>query len=153
MLILTHGTRGDVQPYTALALALRQAGHQPVPAAPAAMASLAEPYGLTFAPLHDGPNTLMDDPWIREAIETNYRGWGSPLGSCGAPSRSWPACSTTWRPPRRAGRTSWFMPPAYRASISPNGSPCRPCRRRCSRCGCRPAPFPTRCSRCRCPGR
>ncbi|MEU8363845.1 glycosyltransferase [Nonomuraea sp. NPDC048882] len=74
VLILAHGTRGDVQPYTALALALRQAGHQPVLAAPAAMASLAEPYGLTFAPLHDGPNTLMDDPGIREAIETNYRG-------------------------------------------------------------------------------
>jgi sterol 3beta-glucosyltransferase len=74
VLILTHGTRGDVQPYAALALALREAGHQPVLAAPAAMASLAEPYGLTFAPLHDGPNTLIDDPEIREAIETNYHG-------------------------------------------------------------------------------
>ncbi|MGN9787767.1 glycosyltransferase [Nonomuraea sp. ZG12] len=74
VLILTHGTRGDVQPYVALALALHRAGHQPVLAAPVAMASLAEPYGLPFAPLHDGPNTLIDDPEIREAIETNYRG-------------------------------------------------------------------------------
>nr|WP_055501208.1 glycosyltransferase [Nonomuraea pusilla] len=74
VLILTHGTRGDVQPYAALALALRTAGHEPVLAGPAAMASLAEPHDITFAPLHDGPNTLIDDPDIRQAVETNYRG-------------------------------------------------------------------------------
>ncbi|MER7504404.1 glycosyltransferase [Nonomuraea pusilla] len=74
VLILTHGTRGDVQPYAALALALRRAGHAPVLAGPAAMASLAEPHGIPFAPLHDGPNTLIDDPDIRQAVETNYRG-------------------------------------------------------------------------------
>ncbi|MFI7637419.1 glycosyltransferase [Nonomuraea sp. NPDC049400] len=74
VLILTHGTRGDVQPYAALALALKRAGHEPVLAAPAAMASLAEPHGIAFAPVHDGPNTLIDQPDIRQAIETNYRG-------------------------------------------------------------------------------
>ncbi|MFF4414532.1 glycosyltransferase [Streptosporangium sp. NPDC001559] len=74
VLILTHGTRGDVQPYAALALALRWEGHEVLLAAPAASAALAEPYGLDFAPLHDGPNTLIDDPEVREAIETNYRG-------------------------------------------------------------------------------
>lgn len=74
VLILTHGTRGDVQPYAALALALRTAGHEPVLAGPAAMASLAELHDITFAPLHDGPNTLIDDPDIRQAVETNYRG-------------------------------------------------------------------------------
>ncbi|MGS2644450.1 nucleotide disphospho-sugar-binding domain-containing protein [Streptosporangium sp. LJ11] len=74
VLILTHGTRGDVQPYAALALALQQAGHHAVLAAPAASAALAQPHGLPFAPVHDGPNTLLDDPRIRQAIETNYRG-------------------------------------------------------------------------------
>ncbi|MEV3986762.1 glycosyltransferase [Nonomuraea sp. NPDC049758] len=74
VLILTHGTRGDVQPYAALALALDRAGHQAVLAAPSAMASLAEPHGIAYAPLHDGPNTLTDDPDIRQAVETNYRG-------------------------------------------------------------------------------
>ncbi|NRQ36951.1 glycosyltransferase family 1 protein [Nonomuraea sp. NN258] len=74
VLVLTHGTRGDVQPYAALALAMKRAGHEPVLAAPAAMAALAEPYGIAFAPLHDGPNTLIDDPDIRQAVETNYRG-------------------------------------------------------------------------------
>ncbi|NRQ37540.1 glycosyltransferase family 1 protein [Nonomuraea sp. NN258] len=74
VLILTHGTRGDVQPYAALAAALRRAGHDAVLGAPAAMAVLAEPHDIPFAPVHDGPNTLIDDPEIREAIETNYRG-------------------------------------------------------------------------------
>lgn len=74
MLILTHGTRGDVQPFAALAHALHQAGHEAVLAAPAASASLAGRHDLPFLPLHDGPNTLLDEPEIREAIETNYRG-------------------------------------------------------------------------------
>lgn len=74
VLILTHGTRGDVQPYAALALALQNAGHHAVLAAPAASASLTEPHNLPFAPVHDGPNTLLGDPQIRRAIETNYRG-------------------------------------------------------------------------------
>ncbi|MEO3811535.1 glycosyltransferase [Sphaerisporangium sp. B11E5] len=74
VLILTHGTRGDVQPYAALALALKRAGHEPILAAPAAMAGLAGPHGIAFAPVHDGPNTLVNEPGIREAIETNYRG-------------------------------------------------------------------------------
>ncbi|GAA2851471.1 glycosyltransferase [Nonomuraea rubra] len=74
VLILTHGTHGDVQPYAGLALALRRAGHEAVLAAPAAMAALAEPHGITFAPVDDGTNKLIDDPGIREAIESNYRG-------------------------------------------------------------------------------
>lgn len=74
VLILTHGTRGDVQPYAALAQALYEAGHEAVLAGPAASASLAEPYGFTFAQVDDGPNKLIDDPHIRQAIETNYRG-------------------------------------------------------------------------------
>ncbi|MGV0742434.1 glycosyltransferase [Mycolicibacterium sp. XJ870] len=73
-LILSHGTRGDVQPYAALAYALREAGHETLLAAPNASASLAEPYGIAFAPLSDDMNTGMDDPRVREAIETNYRG-------------------------------------------------------------------------------
>lgn len=74
VLILTHGTRGDVQPFAALALALQRSGHHPVLAAPAASAPLAEAHGLPFAPLDDGPNKLIDDPRIRLAIESNYRG-------------------------------------------------------------------------------
>lgn len=73
-LILTHGTRGDVQPFAALALALGEAGHDVLLGAPAGLASVAEPYGIPYAPLDDGANKLLDDPEIREAVETNYRG-------------------------------------------------------------------------------
>jgi sterol 3beta-glucosyltransferase len=72
-LILTHGTRGDVQPYVALAHALQEAGHNALLGAPEGSASLAEPYGVPFAPLSDDLND-MGDPKVREAIETNYRG-------------------------------------------------------------------------------
>ncbi|OGO13253.1 MAG: hypothetical protein A2Y93_05280 [Chloroflexi bacterium RBG_13_68_17] len=49
--ILTYGTRGDVEPFVALAAGLQRAGFQPRLAAPAAFASLAEAYGIPFQPL------------------------------------------------------------------------------------------------------
>ncbi|MBE1878369.1 glycosyltransferase [Myceligenerans pegani] len=73
-LIFTHGTRGDVQPYVALAHALRRAGHGAVLAGPAGSASLAEPYHVPYVPLSDAMNEGMDDPEVRAAIENNYRG-------------------------------------------------------------------------------
>lgn len=73
-LIFTHGTRGDVQPYAALARTLERAGHEAVLAAPAAAAELVKSHGLRFFPLADGPMTLLQDPQVREGIETNYRG-------------------------------------------------------------------------------
>lgn len=73
-LIVAHGTRGDVQPYTALAHALQACGHRTVLAAPAGSVSLAAPYDIPFAPLDDTMNEKMADPELREAIETNYRG-------------------------------------------------------------------------------
>ena len=74
VLILTHGTRGDVQPFVALACALRNAGHSVRLGAPAAAAALVRSYGVRFVELADGPNELAGDPAIREAFETNYRG-------------------------------------------------------------------------------
>lgn len=73
VLILTHGTRGDVQPFVALATALRRAGHTVRLGAPAGSATLAEPYGIRFVPLADGPNELYGEPAVREVLETNYR--------------------------------------------------------------------------------
>ncbi|MFD2024923.1 glycosyltransferase [Promicromonospora aerolata] len=73
-LIITHGTRGDVQPFVALGDALRRAGHEVLLAAPEEMAALVERYEVPFAPLNDGTKALMDDPAISAAIETNYRG-------------------------------------------------------------------------------
>jgi UDP:flavonoid glycosyltransferase YjiC (YdhE family) len=61
VVLLTYGTRGDVEPFVALALGLQRAGFQPRLAAPAAFASLAEQYGVPFAPLPGDPTDLARD--------------------------------------------------------------------------------------------
>ena len=53
--ILTYGSRGDVQPFLALAVALQKAGHIPILTAPACFADLAAVYGVPFAPLAGDP--------------------------------------------------------------------------------------------------
>jgi sterol 3beta-glucosyltransferase len=73
-IILTHGTRGDVQPYVALAKALREAGHEAVLGAPASAAALAEPHGVPFAPVIDEMNAFVDQPRVRRAMETGFSG-------------------------------------------------------------------------------
>ncbi|MFB9905418.1 glycosyltransferase [Allokutzneria oryzae] len=73
-LLVTHGTRGDVQPFLALALALRAAGHDARLAAPESFAAQAHQHGVEFAALDEGPNRLLDDPVVREAIGNGYRG-------------------------------------------------------------------------------
>ncbi|MFI9811313.1 glycosyltransferase [Saccharothrix variisporea] len=73
-LLVTHGTRGDVQPMLALAVALREAGHHALLAAPASFAPAARDNGVEFAALDEGPNRLMDDPVVRRAVDGGYRG-------------------------------------------------------------------------------
>lgn len=53
-LIPTIGTRGDVQPYIALALSLNQAGYETTIASHPCMRSLVESYGVRFSPM--GPD-------------------------------------------------------------------------------------------------
>ena len=53
-LIPTIGTRGDVQPYIALAMGLNRTGDQTVIASHPCMRGLVESYGLSFAPI--GPD-------------------------------------------------------------------------------------------------
>ncbi|MCW4351985.1 glycosyltransferase [Hoyosella sp. YIM 151337] len=74
ILIWTHGTRGDVQPYLALGYALHNAGHEPVVAGPRCYSGHAEQHGLNYAGLDDRWNRLTDDPEIRHALESNYAG-------------------------------------------------------------------------------
>lgn len=54
ILIPTIGSRGDVQPYMALALGLRDAGYDVTLASHPAMRGLVESYGITYAPM--GPD-------------------------------------------------------------------------------------------------
>ncbi|MBW4722149.1 glycosyltransferase [Saccharothrix obliqua] len=73
-LLVTHGTRGDVQPMLALAVALRRAGHEVLLAAPHSAGAMAAEHGVEFAGLDEGPNKLLHDPVLRQAIDGGYRG-------------------------------------------------------------------------------
>jgi len=57
--LLTSGTRGDVIPYIALGLGLRDAGYNARVAAPVGFKNLIEPSGLPFAPFDGNPSDLM----------------------------------------------------------------------------------------------
>ena len=56
--MLTYGTRGDVEPFLALGVALRNAGFSVRLAAPAPFAPLVELYGLEFEPIEGSPDDL-----------------------------------------------------------------------------------------------
>lgn len=73
-LLVTHGSRGDVQPFAALAAGLTDAGHEVVLAAPASSATLAEPHCARAIPLDDGTNKLVGDRAAWQAVESNFRG-------------------------------------------------------------------------------
>jgi sterol 3beta-glucosyltransferase len=57
--LLTSGTRGDVIPYIALGLGLRDAGFNIRIAAPVGFGSLVETSGLIFAPFEGNPSDLL----------------------------------------------------------------------------------------------
>ncbi|GAA4965315.1 hypothetical protein HD597_005525 [Nonomuraea thailandensis] len=59
-LLITVGSRGDVQPYLALACGLVAAGHRPLLAAPRRFEPLATARGVDFAPLNDEMLALQD---------------------------------------------------------------------------------------------
>ncbi len=60
--ILTAGTRGDVQPYLALAITMQRAGYEVVLAAPSNFESFVTSHGISFVPLRADYYQLMDSP-------------------------------------------------------------------------------------------
>ena len=66
--IETLGTRGDVQPYIALALGLSNSGHDVQLAAPAQFSDMVRERGVAFAPLPGEFLELMDTPEGKAAI-------------------------------------------------------------------------------------
>ncbi|MEV4313957.1 glycosyltransferase [Actinocrispum sp. NPDC049592] len=74
VLLVTHGSRGDVQPFVALGMELISAGHQVVLACPAEAAALAVPHCERVVPLDDGTNNLVGDRDAWRAVELNFRG-------------------------------------------------------------------------------
>lgn len=66
--LLTTGSRGDVQPYVALGVALRRAGHTVTVAAPSDMASLIRGYDLSFWKTDGATPEIMNSAVVREAM-------------------------------------------------------------------------------------
>jgi sterol 3beta-glucosyltransferase len=73
VLILTLGTRGDVQPFIALARGLLAVRHEVVLAAPQRFSGFVAGHGVPFAGMDDGPMRLMDDPAAAAVIEGGMR--------------------------------------------------------------------------------
>ena len=68
VLLVTTGSRGDVQPFAALARGLAGAGHVPTLAAPARFASLAAEHGVAFVGLDDSLFELQDELAARGSL-------------------------------------------------------------------------------------
>lgn len=68
--LVTFGTRGDVQPFVALAQGLRRAGHDPYLAAPANFASLAALHDVPFRPFSCDTQKLADRADIKQLIDS-----------------------------------------------------------------------------------
>lgn len=66
--IHTYGTRGDIQPYVALAIALRSAGHEIQLAGPVQYSELAEKHGLSYHSLPGDLLALIDTPEGKAAL-------------------------------------------------------------------------------------
>ncbi|GAB3742169.1 glycosyltransferase [Nocardiopsis nanhaiensis] len=73
-LLLTQGTRGDVQPFLALALALEASGHTARVVGPAHCAPLAAAHGVDYHPTDDGVTGLTADPDLAGVMDTGLRG-------------------------------------------------------------------------------
>jgi sterol 3beta-glucosyltransferase len=69
-LLLTQGSRGDVQPFVTLATRLMQAGHSVQLGAPPDFAGLAAAYGVDFVPVGIGVMARLNSPEGKEAIES-----------------------------------------------------------------------------------
>lgn len=87
VLLAACGTRGDVQPFLALAVALRRHGHHPLLAAPSSYASDAAAFGVDFAAIDDGPTRILDDAATRRIIDNGLLGVRGKLAAARAVAR------------------------------------------------------------------
>ncbi len=68
VLILTVGSRGDVQPYTALGVGLREAGHDVTLATHVPFREFVATHGLDFAPLPGDPREVLQTDEAQELL-------------------------------------------------------------------------------------
>jgi UDP:flavonoid glycosyltransferase YjiC (YdhE family) len=68
--IYTYGTRGDVQPYVALALGLMAKGHSVTLAAPSDFRTFVTGFGVPFWPLYGEAENMMQSPEGQQVLQT-----------------------------------------------------------------------------------
>ncbi len=68
--IVTVGSRGDTQPFIALALGLQQAGHQVRLAAPSNFASMVTSWGLDFTPVAWDAEAALNQGVMKQTIQS-----------------------------------------------------------------------------------
>jgi sterol 3beta-glucosyltransferase len=76
IVILTIGTRGDIQPFVALGKGLKAAGHEVTLCTAQTFESLVAEQGLRYAYMNDGIIHLMDTTEGKAAIESRGKGFG-----------------------------------------------------------------------------
>lgn len=69
VLLLTLGSRGDIEPFIALGVGLQAAGHEATLCASRRMGAWIESHGLRHAPMDDGFLDLLQSPAGREGLE------------------------------------------------------------------------------------
>lgn len=77
VLVLTLGSHGDVQPYVALGMGLRDAGHEVTLCAPLFFESFVLSHGLRYAPMDNGFVDLINSLQGRAALEGMGSFWGA----------------------------------------------------------------------------
>jgi sterol 3beta-glucosyltransferase len=77
VLVQSYGSRGDVEPYLALACALNEAGHEAVLCAPEKFGDWITGRGVKFAPSTNAQTDMLMHPVIREIIEDDGKIKGS----------------------------------------------------------------------------
>jgi sterol 3beta-glucosyltransferase len=68
--IYTYGTRGDVQPYIALALGLMENGHQVTLSAPSDFKDFVEGFGISFQGLYGNAEEIMNSTEGQSVLQT-----------------------------------------------------------------------------------
>lgn len=74
ILILSHGSRGDVEPLVALGHELVLAGHEVTLGAPEEFSGIAVPSATHFIPFKNRMHDYANDPRIRAAVGSDYNG-------------------------------------------------------------------------------
>ncbi|MDA0206480.1 MAG: glycosyltransferase [Acidobacteria bacterium] len=98
--IVTIGTRGDVQPYIALAKRLQAAGHDVVIGAPDNFASWVEGHGIRFHALGMDIEALLQSPEARRVLDGNIFAVGKLLRKTMPTMRA--VLGQTWEAAREA---------------------------------------------------